>query len=253
MAPILKSKDEIALMRRAGQIVAETLAVLRIAVRPGVTTEELDRVAEEEIRRRGAVPTFKGYVVGDKVYKKSICTSINEEIVHGIPGGRKLREGDIISLDCGATYKGLVGDAAVTLGVGEITPQARRLLEATEGALYAGIGAARNGARLGDVGNAIYRHARRLGYSVVREYVGHGIGRRMHEPPQVPNYGEPGKGVPLRKGMALALEPMLNIGTWKTMVMPDDWTVKTADGSLSAHFEHTIAITEGAAEILTLP
>ena len=234
-------------MRKAGQIVAEVLAKLTEAVKPGVTTAHLNVLAERELSARKAVPSFKGY----RGFPASICASVNEEVVHGIPGPRRLKEGDIISLDVGAIYQGFQGDAAVTVGVGEIDESARRLIEGTREALVAGIAAAKNGARLGDISAAIQEHAESRGYSVVREYVGHGIGRVMHEDLQIPNFGVPGQGPLLQKGLTMALEPMVNIGGWKTKVAADGWTVVTADGSLSAHFEHTIAISDGEAEILT--
>jgi len=210
-------------------------------------TEELDRIAAEEVTRLGAKPSFKGY----RGYPASLCVSVNDEIVHGIPGKRVLEEGDIVSLDFGAIYDGFHADAAVTVGIGEISPEAAKLMATTEGSLKAGIAAACSGARLGDVSAAIQRYAEAGGYSVVREYTGHGIGREMHEEPQVPNFGLPGQGPLLKKGMTLALEPMLNIGDWRTKVGDNQWTVSTGDGSLSAHFEHTIAITDGEPEVLT--
>jgi methionyl aminopeptidase len=247
MGIIIKTDAEIAIMRQAGRITAEVLEILVKAIRPGMETKELDIIAERETRKRGAVPSFKGY----RGYPASVCVSVNDEIVHGIPGKRVLREGDIVSLDFGVIYKGYQGDAAVTAGAGDISPEAERLIEATRGALEAGINAARAGNRLGDISAAIQAYAETKGYSVVREYTGHGIGREMHEDPLVPNFGVPGTGPELKKGMTLALEPMLNMGDWRTKTDEDRWTVRTADGSLSAHFEHTIAITDGAAEVLT--
>ncbi|HEY8450449.1 MAG TPA: type I methionyl aminopeptidase [Bacillota bacterium] len=243
----IKSAREIEKMRRAGRVVAEVLERLRAEVRPGITTGELDRIAERLIRARGARPAFKGY----HGFPASICTSINDEVVHGIPGDRTLREGDIISIDVGAVLDGYYGDAAVTLPVGRIPPTARRLLEVTEQALYAGIAAAREDARLTDISHAVQTAVERHGFSVVRDYVGHGIGQQMHEEPQVPNYGPPGLGPVLKRGMTLAIEPMVNVGDYAVETKADRWTVVTRDGSLSAHFEHTIAITAGAAEILT--
>lgn len=234
-------------MRQAGRIVAEVLQALAREVRPGITTAKLDKVAEREIRKRGATPSFKGY----RGYPASLCASVNHEVVHGIPGGRALQEGDIISLDVGAIYQGYHGDAARTVAVGAISPQAQELVLVTRQALEAGIRAARAGAHQGDVSGAIQRWVESRGFAVVREYVGHGIGREMHEDPQVPNFGEPGQGLILKKGMTLALEPMVNVGDWRTKVLDNHWTVVTADGSLSAHFEDTIAITDGEAEILT--
>ena len=247
MGVIIKSAAEIDKMRQAGEIVARVLAKLVAATGPGVKTMELDKIAVKEVEALGARPSFLGY----RGYPASVCVSVNDEIVHGIPGDRKLKEGDIVSLDFGAIYNGYHGDAAVTVGIGEIIPEAARLLEATGASLSAGVAAAREGACLGDVSAAIQASAEGSGYSVVREYTGHGIGREMHEEPQVLNYGLPGTGPVLKEGMTLCLEPMLNAGGWQTRVAPDKWTVLTADGRLSAHFEHAIAITDGAAEVLT--
>jgi len=210
-------------------------------------TKELDTIAETEVERLGAKPSFKGY----RGFPASLCVSVNDEIVHGIPGERILRDGDIVSLDLGALFMGFQGDSALTIGVGEISPQAQELIKATEGVLAAGIAAARAGARLGDISATMQSYAEKRGYSVVREYSGHGIGREMHEEPQIPNFGLAGTGPVLEKGMTFALEPMVNVGDWRTRVGDDHWTVLTADGSLSAHFEHTIAITDGEAEVLT--
>ncbi|HEY48515.1 MAG TPA: type I methionyl aminopeptidase [Dehalococcoidia bacterium] len=248
MGIIVKSQQEIAQMREAGRIVAAVLEVVVEQVRPGITTAELDEVAVSEVGRLGAVASFKGY----RGFPASICTSINEEVVHGIPGSRVLKEGDIISLDFGALLNGFHGDAAVTVGVGRISAEAQNIIDAAEDALEAGIHAARVNARLGDVSAAIQNCAESRGFSVVREYVGHGIGRQLHEEPQVPNFGIAGEGPLLRKGMTIALEPMLNAGIWRTMVAEDKWTVITADRKLSAHFEHTIAIGENGPEILTV-
>jgi methionyl aminopeptidase len=245
---IIKSAQEIAVMRKAGQILAVVIEALSKAVRPGITTGELDSFAARELKRRGAVASFKGY----RGFPASICTSINEEVVHGIPGARVLKAGDIISLDVGALVNGFHADAAVTLGVGSISEDAQKLVAATKGALEAGIAAARNGARLGDVSAAIQEYAESRNFAVVREYVGHGIGRNLHEDPQVPNFGIAGDGILLKKGMTLALEPMLNAGVWRTRLSDNKCTVFTADGKLSAHFEHTIAITDSAPEILTV-
>lgn len=244
---IVKSREEIAIMRQAGRIVAEVLAMLRERVRPGMTTKDLDALAEKEIRARKATPSFKGY----RGYPACICVSVNDQVVHGIPGPRVLLEGDIVSIDAGAIYQGFQADAALTLGLGPVSDEGRVLIEATEGAMMAGIAAAREGARLGDISAAVQQYVEERGFSVVREYVGHGIGREMHEEPQVPNFGLPGRGMLLRRGMALAIEPMVNLGDWRTKVGADGWTVSTLDGSLSAHFEHSIAITEGEAEIMT--
>lgn len=248
MAIVLKSKQELVLMRDAGRIVAGVLEALRQIIRPGISTKDIDKVAHEAILARKATPSFLGY----HGYPASVCTSVNEEVVHGIPGARILEEGDIISLDMGVIYKGFQGDSAVTVGVGEISEQAMKLLETTEGSLYAGIAKARSGNRLGDIGAAVQEYAESRGFSVVRQYCGHGIGRNMHEDPQVPNYGQPGKGLMLRPGVTIALEPMINVGDWRTRVLSDGWTLVTTDGALSAHFEHTVAITAGEAEILTL-
>lgn len=248
MAIVIKSAQELALMREAGRIVALTLEYLARQVRPGITTGELDRLADAFIREQGGIPSFKGY----KGFPASICVSVNDEVVHGIPGKRVLREGEIVGLDVGAIYGGMQGDAAITLPVGRVSRQAQRLIKTTQEALMAGIKAARAGNHLGDISWAIQRVAEEAGFSVVREYGGHGIGREMHEDPHIPNWGEPGTGPILKPGMTLALEPMLNAGTYRVRVKRDNWTVVTADGSLSAHFEHTIAITDGDAEILTL-
>lgn len=244
---VCKSEHELEHMRQAGRIVAEVLAGLRERVRPGVMTASLDAWAERFIRRRGGEPSFKGY----RGYPASVCISVDAEVVHGIPSRRRLREGQIVSLDVGVIYAGYQGDATITVGVGRIGPEAAELIRVTEEALWAGIRAARAGRRLGDVSNAIQVVAESQGYGVIREYVGHGIGREMHEEPQIPNFGPPGRGPLLRPGMTLALEPMLTIGDYRTRVLDDMWTVVTMDGSLSAHFEHTIAVTDGEAEVLT--
>lgn len=247
MPIIIKSDDEIALMREAGRIVGEVLERLAAEVRPGLVVKDLDKIVGEEYKRRNVVPTFLGYLG----YPARVCVSVNDEIVHGIPGDRVLQEGDIVSIDLGATYKGFVADSALTVGVGRISPEAQQLVDVTYGALLEGIHAARPGARLGEVSNAIQTYGESFGYSLVREYVGHGVGRNMHEEPQVPNFGPPDRGPVLRKGMVLALEPMVNAGDWRTKKHDDEWTVSTLDGCLSAHFEHTIAITNGEAEVLS--
>jgi methionyl aminopeptidase len=247
MAIIIKSPGEIAAMRRAGSVVASVLKTLSKEIKAGVTTRHLDDIAVSELARYGAASSFKGY----RGFPATLCVSINEEIVHGIPGERKIREGDIVSLDFGAKVDGFHGDAALTVGVGNISPQAKQLLEITRGSLEAGINAARDGARLGDASAAIQYYVESRGFSVVREYTGHGIGREMHEDPQIPNFGPPGCGPVLHKGMTIAIEPMVNLGGWQTRVKNDGWTVITADCSLSAHFEKTIAITDGEAEVLT--
>jgi methionyl aminopeptidase len=245
---IRKSPEEIARMRRAGRLVGHTLTVVAAAVRPGVTLLELDALAERTIRAAGATPSFLGY----RGFPATLCLSPNDRVVHGIPDGYALREGDILSIDCGAIVEGYHGDAAVTVGVGEIDDAARRLLEATERAMWAGIAQMRPGNRLHDIGHAIEQAAAAGGYGVVREYVGHGIGTRMHEEPQVPNYGRAGRGPRLDVGWVLAIEPMLNEGDAETEVLDDDWTVVTRDGSRSAHFEHSVAITPDGPEVLTL-
>ncbi len=247
MGIILKSPREITQMRGAGRVVAAVLEEVGKKVRPGITTAELDDIAVSEVKKRGAEASFKGY----RGFPASICTSVNEEVVHGIPGSRVLQEGEIIALDFGALMNGFHGDAAVTVGVGKISTEAQKIIDATQGALQAGIAAARIGARLGDVSAAIQSYAEARGFSVVREYVGHGIGRELHEDPQVPNFGVTGEGPVLQKGMTMALEPMLNAGGWRTSVAEDKWTVVTADGRLSAHFEHTIVIDENGPGILT--
>jgi methionyl aminopeptidase len=245
---VLKTAQEIAVMRQAGRIVAEVLELSRERARPGVTTAELDRAAKELIERRGGRPTFKGY----RGYPAHICTMINSELVHGIPSDeRRLVEGDILSLDVGVTYKGFVGDAGATYPIGEVDPIARQLVEATEGSLYAGIEQAKAGKRSGDISAAVQQYVEARGFSVIREYTGHGVGRQMHEDPQLPNFGKAGRGFALKPGLTLAIEPMVAQGDWHTRVLDDGWTVVTADGSLSAYFEHSIAVTDGEAEILT--
>ena len=244
---LLKSTQELQKMRQAGRIVAKVLELMKEQVRPGITTGELDELAHKVIVKSKAIPSFKGY----RGYPASICTSVNEEIVHGIPGKRVLEEGDFISIDVGAIYRGYQGDAAITLGVGQIAPEVRRLLEVTQGALEAGIAQARAGNHLGDISWAIQNYVESHNMSVVREYTGHGIGRKMHEDPQVFNFGQPGAGLVLKTGLTIALEPMVNLGDWRTKVLEDGWTVVTLDGSWSAHFEHTIAIMDSEPLILT--
>ena len=248
MSIIIKSDREIATMRQAGRIVARVLEVLKSQVRPGSKTKELDIIAARELTKLGGKPSFKGY----RGFPANLCVSMNDEIVHGIPGERVLNEGDIVSLDIGVIFMGFQSDVAVTVGVGKVSPQAKELMETAEGALNAGIAAAHAEARLGDISAAIQHYAESRGFSVVREYTGHGIGREMHEEPQISNFGLPGTGPVLKKGMTLALEPMVNAGDWRTRLGSDGWTVYTADGSLSAHFEHTIAITDTEAELLTI-
>ena len=243
----IKTPRELERMKQAGKVVAHTLKALQAAVEPGITTADLDFVARSEIARHRAIPSFVGY----RGFPAAVCVSINNEIVHGIPGERVINEGDLVSVDVGAIVDGFHGDAAVTVGAGEISEEAQRLIDATRDSLDCGIEAAVIGARIGDISFAVQNHAESLGFSVVREYVGHGIGRRMHEEPSVPNYGKPGRGLQLREGMALAIEPMLNIGDWTTSLMNDGWTVVTRDGSLSAHFEHSIAITTEGPIVMT--
>ena len=245
---ILKTPAEIAVMAEASRVVAEALAIVKKAVCPGISTDELDRIAEEAIRARGAVPAFKGY----RNYPKTLCASVNEQVVHGIPSKRKLKEGDIIGLDLGAIVGGFYGDSAITVAVGRIREETAKLVHVTEEALYLGIKQAVVGNRLTDISNAVQQHVESAGFSVVTEFVGHGIGRQLHEEPQVPNYGKPGQGPRLQSGMVLAIEPMVNMGRSAVRVLEDRWTAVTVDGSLSAHFEHTIAVQpSGAPRILS--
>ncbi len=244
---ILKSAREIEIMREAGRIVARALEEVRKAVEPGVMTGELDEVARKAIVKEKAIPAFKG-LYG---FPGNICLSVNSEVVHGIPGKRRLKEGDIVSADIGALVNGYNGDAALTFPVGKVSEEAANLLKVTEESLYKGIEAAVAGNRLGAVSNAIQKHAESFGFGVVRDYVGHGIGRKMHEEPQIPNHGPADQGPVLKTGMVLAIEPMINLGTYKVKTLGDNWTVVTLDGKLSAHFEHTVAITEAGPEILT--
>lgn len=251
---VIKSEGELALMREAGRIVAKTLQELKQAIRPGVTTGQLDKLAAEVISKHGAVSPFYNYPNHDprlRAFPGHICASVNEELVHGVPGKRVLNEGDIIKIDCGAVYQGWIGDSAWTFPVGEISPEAMKLLEVTEGALYASIAQAKPGNRTGDMAAALQQHVESNGFNVVREYVSHGVGRSLHEEPQIPNFGESGKGTKLRRGMTIAVEPMVLAGHYDTEVRDDAWTVVATDGNLTAHFEHTIAITDGEAEILT--
>ena len=251
-AVTIKSKDELAIMREAGRRNAEVRALLREAVRPGISGLELDAVAKREIARLDAEPTFVGYGPGGRPpYPGAICFSVNEELVHGIPGPRVLQEGDIVSIDLGVTYRGFVSDAAFTCAVGEVPEATAELLRVTEASLWAGIEQARVGHYLGDVSAAIGAFGERAGYGIIEEYGGHGVGREMHEPPHVPNFGRPGVGHKLKAGMVLALEPMFAMGRAETQEMSDRWTVRMRDGSLSAHFEETIAITEDGPEVLT--
>ncbi len=245
---ILKTPEEIAVMAQASRVVAETLEVLKQAVKPGITTDELDRLAEAEIRARGAKPAFKGY----RNYPKTLCASVNDQVVHGIPSKRALKDGDIIGLDLGAIVGGFYGDSAVTVPVGHTDERVAQLIRVTEEALHLGIEQAIVGRRLSDISHVIQRHVEAAGFSVVTEFVGHGIGRQLHEEPQVPNYGRPGQGPRLQHGMVLAIEPMVNMGQSAVKVLDDRWTAVTVDGSFSAHFEHTIAIQpSGPARILS--
>ena len=245
---VCRSAAELERMRAAGRLVGEVLTALTSRVAPGVTTAELDEIAEKMITDAGAVPAFKGY----HGYPATICASINEEVIHGIPSGQRiLREGDVLSIDVGASLEGYFGDSAITLPVGQVSEEAARLLTVTEEALYKAIDVARPGGRVSDIGHAVQQHVEAYGFSVVREFVGHGIGQRMHEEPQVPNYGEAGRGPRLAEGMVLAIEPMVNAGKPAVKVLSDGWTAVTRDKSLSAHFEHTVAITASGAWILT--
>jgi len=243
----IKTDEEIEKMRVANQIVARALAKLKKMVREGVTTLELDSEAEKLVRSEGARPSFKGY----RGFPGSLCTSLNDEVVHGIPCGRKLKNGDIVKLDLGSEYEGYYGDSAVTVAVGDIPEGTRRLMRVTKEALYKGIEQMRAGNHLSDISNAIQTHAEQAGYSVVTDFVGHGIGTSPHEDPQVPNYGPKGQGPILKKGMVFAIEPMINAGTSEVRIKDDDWTVVTTDGKLSAHFEHSVAITENGPAILS--
>ena len=245
---VFKTPDEVALMAQASQIVAEVLELLKGKVAPGISTDDLDRMAEEAIRGRGAIPAFKGY----RNYPKTLCASVNEQVVHGIPSKRRLKEGDIIGLDLGAIVSGFYGDSAVTVPVGSASSEVRRLIQVTEESLYRGIAQAVVGNRLSDVSHAVQAHVEQARFAVVTEFVGHGIGRQLHEEPQVPNYGRPGQGPRLQVGMVLAIEPMVNMGTAAVRILEDRWTAVTQDGSWSAHFEHTIAIQpHGPARILS--
>jgi methionyl aminopeptidase len=246
----LKSQEEIGHMREAGRIVAEILDVLERAVAPGVTTWELDQLAERLIHEKGARPAFKGY----RGFPSCLCTSINHEVVHGIPSRkRRVAAGDLLKLDFGVVYRGYFGDSARTVPVGKVSPEAEALSRATRESLEAGIRAAVAGNHVGDIGHAVQSHVEALGYSVVKDFVGHGIGRKLHEEPQIPNYGTPGTLAKLRPGMVLAIEPMVNAGTWEVETLDDDWTAVTTDGRLSSHWEHTILVTEDGPEVLTRP
>jgi len=244
---LLKSPREIAKMEVANRIVAEILAEVKSQVRPGVETRELDELAETLCRQRQVQPAFKGY----RGYQHALCIAVNDEVVHGIPGARKLKAGDLVSLDFGVFSDGFYGDAALTVAVAEVTPQARLLMQATEESLYAGIEQVRVGGRLSDVSHAVQTRVEKYGFAVIRQFVGHGIGRSLHEDPQIPNFGPPGQGPVLKAGMTLAIEPMTAAGSWEVKILPDGWTAVTADGSLAAHFEHTVALTEKGVLILS--
>jgi methionyl aminopeptidase len=245
---ILKTRREIEIMRKAGRLVAQSHELVRKYIKPGVTTKEIDQMVEDFLRSQNAIPTFKGY--GGFPY--SICASVNEEVVHGFPNNRKLIEGDIVSIDIGATFEGYVGDSAKTFLVGEVDDEKRRLVEATRQSFYEGIKYAKTSYRLSDISHAVQQYAESQGFSVVRDYVGHGVGKDMHESPQIPNFGRPGKGPRLQVGMVLAIEPMINAGTYNVKVLDNNWTVVTVDGKPSAHYEHTVAITDGEPELLTV-
>ncbi len=245
---ILKTKREIEIMRRAGRLVAQSHELVRQHIKPGITTREIDQIVEDFLRSQNAIPTFKGY----NGFPYSICASVNEEVVHGFPSNRKLQKGDIVSVDIGATFEGYVGDSAKTFFVGEVDDEKRRLVEVTRQSFYEGIKFAKESYRLSDISHAIQQYAESAGFSVVRDYVGHGIGKKMHESPQIPNFGKPGKGPRLQEGMVLAIEPMINAGTYNVKVLDNDWTVVTVDGKPSAHYEHTIAITDGEPMLLTV-
>jgi methionyl aminopeptidase len=247
----LKSPREIEIMRRANVIVAEVLQELKRRVTPGVTTLELDAIAEDLTLKKKAIPAFKGYSVAGRIFPRCLCASINEEIVHGIPSTRELREGDIVGLDYGVIYEGFYGDSAITVGVGQVNEEAKRLMEVTEMALRNGIEQLHEGKRLGDLGAIVQQTAENAGYSVVRAFVGHGIGKKLHEEPPVPNYGEPDRGLRLKEGMVLAIEPMVNAGGYEVEIKDDGWTAVTKDGSLAAHFEHSVAVTKNGPYVLS--
>lgn len=245
---ILKTRREIEIMRKAGRLVAQSHELVKKYIKPGVTTLELDQLVEDFLRSQNAIPTFKGY----SGFPFSICASVNEEVVHGFPTDRKLQEGDIVSIDIGATFEGYVGDSAKTFCVGEVSDEKRRLVEVTRQSFYEGLKFAKTTYRLSDISHAIQQYAEGHGFSVVRDFVGHGIGRQMHEAPQIPNFGKPGKGPRLQEGMVLAIEPMINAGKYNVKILSNDWTVVTVDGKPSAHYEHTVAITDGEPELLTI-
>ncbi|MDD2494468.1 MAG: type I methionyl aminopeptidase [Tissierellia bacterium] len=245
---ILKTKREIEIMREAGRLVAASHELVRQHIKPGITTKELDQIVEDFLRSQNAIPTFKGY----SGFPYSICASVNEEVVHGFPSNRKLEEGDIISVDIGATFGGYVGDSAKTFFVGNVDDEKRRLVEVTRQSFYEGIKFAKESYRLSDISHAIQEYVEKAGFSVVRDYVGHGVGKKMHESPQIPNFGKPGRGPRLQEGMVLAIEPMINAGTYNVRVLENNWTVVTVDGKPSAHYEHTVAITDGEPMLLTV-
>jgi methionyl aminopeptidase len=245
---ILKTRREIEIMKKAGRLVAESHELVRKYIKSGVTTKELDRLVEDFLNSQNAIPTFKGY----NGFPFAICASVNEEVVHGFPSERELREGDIVSVDIGATFEGYVGDSAKTYFVGEVDEEKKHLVEATRQSFYEGIKFAKTTYRLSDISHAIQAYAESQGLSVVRDYVGHGVGKNMHESPQVPNFGKPGKGPRLQEGMVLAIEPMINAGVYNVRVLENNWTVVTVDGKPSAHYEHTVAITDGEPELLTI-
>ena len=250
--PLLKTRDEIGVMDRANRIVLEILEILREMARPGATTAQMNAVAEEELARRGAKSPFKGYApMGLPPYPAVLCASANDVIVHGIPSRARLQDGDVLGLDFGSIFEGFVGDGAITVGIGKIPPRPEELIRTTKECLDLAIEEMRPGRHIGDIGAAVQEHAESRGFHVIRNFVGHGIGRRMHEDPQVPNWGTPGRGMVLKEGMALALEPMINAGTAEVRVLKDNWTVVTKDGKLSAHFEHTVALTHNGPEVLT--
>jgi methionyl aminopeptidase len=246
----IKTPEQIEKMRVAGLLVGETLALLRASVRAGITTGELDALAEDNIRAGGGIPSFKGY--GHPPFPGSICASVNDAVVHGIPGSRELADGDLISIDCGAIVDGWHGDAAITVAVGEVNDDLQRLMDVTEGAMWAGFAAARLGGRVSDISHAVESHVRSHGaYGILEDYTGHGIGTAMHQPPNVPNYGRPGRGAKIERGLVLAVEPMITLGSKHTLVAEDDWTIVTADGSWAAHFEHTFTVTPDGPWVLT--
>jgi methionyl aminopeptidase len=251
MAVHIKAPWEVTLMRNAGRLLSEVIAIVKENVDVGVTTRDLDQITEEAIRKRGAIPAFKGYQVGDAVFPASLCASRNEEIVHGIPNDQPLLAGDLLSLDFGLHYGGYYADSAFSILLGEPDPKLQALLDVTERALYESIALAVPGNRVGDIGHHVQKLCESHGYGVVRDFVGHGIGRRLHEDPAVPNFGKAGTGVPLKPGMCIAIEPMITLGTWEAEILDDGWTVVTADRSISAHFEHTVLITQKEPEILT--